>query len=119
MSSRGLWMLFIAALAGLAAVMLAARWMQGQSGDRGRIAVANADIELCGRISSEMIRMTDWPRGSMPHGAFSDAAPLEGRVVLVALQRGEPLTEARLAPMALKEGLRPEGWIPGCPMARG
>lgn len=112
MRSRGLWMLFVAALAGLASVVLAARWMQGQGGDRGRIAVANADIELGGRISSEMIRMTDWPQASVPHGAFSDAVPLEGRVVLVALQRGEPLTEARLAPVGSKGGLSavvPEG----------
>lgn len=112
MRSRGLWMLFIAALAGLAAVVLAARWMQGQGGDRGRIAVANADIELGGRISAEMIRMTDWPQGSVPNGAFGDAAKLDGRVVLVALQRGEPLTEARLAPLGTKGGLSavvPEG----------
>ena len=112
MRSRGLWMLFIAALAGLAAVVLATRWMQGQSGDRSRIAVANADIELGGRISREMVRMTDWPQGSVPNGSFNDAGVLEGRVVLVGLQRGEPLTEARLAPVGSKGGLSavvPEG----------
>lgn len=112
MRSRGFMMLFIAAIAGLAAVFLAARWMQNQGGERGRIAVANADIELGGRISSEMIRMTDWPEGSVPAGAFSEAAKLEGRVVLVSIQRGEPLTETRLAPIGTKGGLSavvPEG----------
>jgi pilus assembly protein CpaB len=105
-------MLFIAAIAGLAAVFLAARWMQNQGGEKGRIAVANADIELGGRISPEMIRMADWPEGSVPAGAFDDAAKLEGRVVLVAIQRGEPLTEVRLAPVGTKGGLSavvPEG----------
>lgn len=105
MRSRGLLMLFIAVVAGLAAVFLAARWMQGQGGDKGRIAVANTDIELGGRISPEMIRMADWPAGSVPVGAFNDAAKLEGRVVLVSLQRGEPLTEIRLAPIGTKGGL--------------
>jgi pilus assembly protein CpaB len=76
-------MLFIAAIAGLAAVFLAARWMQNQGGDKGRIAVANADIELGGRISPEMIRLADWPDGSVPSGAFIDSTTLEGRVVLV------------------------------------
>ena len=105
MRSRGLLMLFIAAIAGLAAVFLAARWMQGQGGDKGRIAVANTDIELGGRISPEMIRMTDWPAGSVPVGAFDEASKLEGRVVLVSMQRGEPLTETRLAPIGTKGGL--------------
>ena len=105
MRSRGLLMLFIAVVAGLAAVFLAARWMQGQGGDKGRIAVANADIELGGRISPEMVRMADWPAGSVPVGAFDDAAKLDGRVVLVSMQRGEPLTETRLAPIGTKGGL--------------
>jgi pilus assembly protein CpaB len=105
-------MLFIAAIAGLAAVILAARWMQGQSSGTGRIAVANADIELGGRISPEMVRMAEWPETSKPAGAFVDPAKLEGRVVLVSIQRGEPLTESRLAPIGSKGGLSavvPEG----------
>ena len=105
MRLRGILMLFIAVIAGLAAVFLATRWMQGQAGDSGRIAVANADIELGGRISPEMIRMADWPVGSVPTGAYKEAAKLEGRVVLVSMQRGEPLIEARLAPIGTKGGL--------------
>ena len=112
MRSRGMLMLFIAAIAGLAAVFLAARWMQNQGGEKGRIAVANADIELGGRISPEMIRMAAWPEGSVPAGSFSEPGKLEGRVVLVSMQRGEPLTETRLAPIGTKGGLSavvPEG----------
>lgn len=112
MRSRGLLMLFIALIAGLAAVFLATRWMQSQGGEKGRIAVANADIMLGGRLSPEMIRMAEWPAGSVPSGSFNDANQLEGRVVLVSMQRGEPLTEARLAPVGTKGGLSavvPEG----------
>jgi len=112
MRSRGLLMLFIAVIAGLAAVFLAARWMQTQGVEKGRIAVANADIELGGRIAPEMIRLVDWPEGSVPNGAFADPGKLDGRVVLVSIQRGEPLTEARLAPIGSKGGLSavvPEG----------
>lgn len=105
MRSRGLLMLFIAALAGLAAVFMAARWMQNQGGEQGRIAVANADIELGDRISAEMVRMADWPQGSVPAGAFDDPKQLVGRVLLVSMQRGEPLTEVRLAPVGTKGGL--------------
>lgn len=105
MRSRGLLMLFIAALAGLAAVFMAARWMQNQGGEQGRIAVANADIELGDRISAEMVRMADWPQGSVPAGSFDDPKQLVGRVLLVSMQRGEPLTEARLAAVGTKGGL--------------
>ena len=112
MRSRGMLMLVIALVAGLAAVVLATRWMQQQGGEKGRIAVANAEIELGGRISPEMVRMVDWPQGSVPAGAFTEASKLEGRVVTVALQRGEPLIESRLAPIGTKGGLSavvPEG----------
>jgi pilus assembly protein CpaB len=112
MRSRGILMLFIAMIAGLAAVILAARWIQNQGGVKGSIAVANADIELGGRIGPEMIRMAEWPEGSTPAGSFSDPAKLQGRVVLVSIQRGEPLTEGRLAPIGTKGGLSavvPEG----------
>src|SRR5688500_5146975 len=112
MRSRGLLMLFIAVLAGLGAVFLAARWMQQQGGEKGRIAVANTDVELGSRISPEMIRMVDWPQGSVPTGAFAEAAKLEGRVVRASVQRGEPFLDGKLAPIGAKGGLSavvPEG----------
>ncbi len=112
MRSRGMMMLFIAMIAGLAAVILAARWMQNQGGGKGSIAVANADIELGGRIAPEMVRLAEWPEGSKPTGSFTDPDKLQGRVVLVSIQRGEPLTEGRLAPIGTKGGLSavvPEG----------
>lgn len=98
-------MLVIAAIAGLAAVVLAARWMQKQGGDTGRIAVANVEIELGSRIAPEMVRMVDWPQAIVPTGSFATPAVLEGRVVKGTVQRGEPITENRLAPVGSKGGL--------------
>src|SRR6185436_20096921 len=112
MRSRGLLMLFIAALAGFAAVFLAARWMQSQGGDKGRIAVANFDVELGSRLTPEMVRMVDWHSGSVPDGAFNEAPKLDGRVVKTSMQRGEPFMDAKLAPIGTKGGLSavvPEG----------
>ena len=68
-------MLFIAVVAGLAAVVFAARWMQQQGGKRNQIAVASVDIELGGRITSEMVRMTEWPVNSIPPGAVGRLSP--------------------------------------------
>jgi pilus assembly protein CpaB len=112
MRYRALLMLLIAIVAGLAAVLMAARWMQQQGGERGRIAVAASDVELGARLTPEMIRMVEWPLSSVPPGAFTDGPKLEGRVVTSAVHRGEPLLESRLAAEGSKGGLSavmPEG----------
>ena len=98
-------MLLVAAVAGLAAVLLAMRWMQGQGGDKGKVAVATIEISLGSPITPEMVRLVDWPQGSLPPGAFTDIDKLQGRVVTGTVQRGEPVLESRLAPVGTKGGL--------------
>ncbi len=105
MRSRGMLMLLIAVLAGLGAVLMAARWMQGQNSGQGRIAAANAEIPLGTAITPEMVRMVDWPEASQPPGVFTAVDKLHGRVVTGTVQRGEPVLEARLAPVGTKGGL--------------
>jgi pilus assembly protein CpaB len=105
MRSRGLMMLLVALLAGLGAVVMAARWMQGQNSGQGRIAVANAEIQLGSAITPEMVRMVDWPQSNQPPGVFTEVEKLHGRVVTGTVQRGEPVLEARLAPIGTKGGL--------------
>jgi len=105
MRSRGMMMLLIAVVAGLAAVLLAARWMQSQSSGQGRVAVANIEISLGSAITPEMVRLIDWPKGELPPGAFTDIEKVHGRVVTGSVQRGEPVLEARLAPIGTKGGL--------------
>ena len=104
--SRSLVMLVIALLAGLAAVFLAGRWMQQQSGENsGRIAVAMADVQPGSRLTPELMQMVSWPSGSVPAGAFRDPAELDGRVAKTSLARGEPILESKLAPVGTKGGL--------------
>jgi pilus assembly protein CpaB len=105
-------MLLIAVVAGLAAVVVAARWMQQQGGERGAIAVAATEVELGSRLTPDMFRMVDWPQASIPPGAFTEAAKLDGRVVISSVHRGEPILDSRLAPIGTKGGLSavvPEG----------
>jgi pilus assembly protein CpaB len=103
--SRGVIMLLIALVAGAAAVVFAARWMQAQAQGGGKIAVAALDIEIGSRISAEQIKMVDWPAGSIPPGAFLDMATLDSRVSKTSLARGEPIIEGKLAPVGSKGGL--------------
>ena len=102
---RGLTMLAVALLAGLLAALFAARWLNAQSGSGGRIAVAAMDVEIGAKIGPEAVKMVEWPRGNEPPGAFDDAAKLQGRVARTALTRGEPVLEAKLAPVGTKGGL--------------
>lgn len=104
-STRGMIMLVVALLAGIAAVVMASKWMQAQAQGGDRIAVAAADVEIGAKLTPEMLRMVEWPPSSVPPGAFADAAALDGRVVKTSLARGEPLIEAKLAPAGTKGGL--------------
>ncbi|NMG74356.1 Flp pilus assembly protein CpaB [Aromatoleum diolicum] len=106
MKAKGLVFLFVAMLAGLAAVVLGTRWLQDKAGaDGNRIAVAAVELQLGGRITPEAIRLVDWPSGSTPTGAFTDLAALDGRVAITGIQPGEPVLESRLAPVGTKGGL--------------
>lgn len=105
-NTRSIVMLIIALLAGLVAVVLAVKWLQQQKDHSGgKIAVTTTDIQLGSRITPEFMQMVDWPAGSVPAGAFSDAKLLEGRVVKTSLTRGEPVLESKLAPVGTQGGL--------------
>ncbi len=103
--TRGLIMLLIALFAGGAAVVMASRMMQAQSGAGNRIVVAAVEVEIGGRLAPEMLKLVDWPPSSIPVGAFTEMAQLDGRVVKTSITRGEPLIEGKLAPTGTKGGL--------------
>ncbi len=105
-NSRATIMMVLAVLAGLIAVVLASQWISRQAAiSTNKIAVAAVDIDLGGRITPEMINLIDWPSGSVPAGAFTDAKLLDTRVAKTGILRGEALLEAKLAPVGSKGGL--------------
>lgn len=100
-------MLAVALIAGLLAIVLANRWIQSQAG-KGQgadIAVAVADVPMGTFLTPEMFKLVPWPEQSRPDGAFTELAPLKGRVLIAALEKGEPIIERRLAPQGSKGGL--------------
>jgi pilus assembly protein CpaB len=70
-----------------------------------KVAVAAMDIELGSKLNPQMLTTVDWPSGSVPLGAFQDAKELQDRVVKTSIQRGEPILNARLAPVGTQGGL--------------
>ncbi|QBE63570.1 Flp pilus assembly protein CpaB [Pseudoduganella lutea] len=103
---RAYMMMAFAIVLGLAAVALASRWLLGQApGNATRIVVATADVSLGQRLGSEMVKLAEWPADSLPVGALRDPLQLSGRVLKASVLRGEPLTEAKLAPAGTLGGL--------------
>jgi pilus assembly protein CpaB len=105
-NSRAIFMLLIAAAAGLAAVVFGSRWMVTQtSGSTTHVVVATADINLGQRITPDVLKAVDWPAGSVPPGSFSDIQKLDGRVLKETTLNGEPILEAKLSPVGTLGGL--------------
>lgn len=105
-NTRTLIVLGVAILSGLLAVMLAARWLDHQSNSGiTRIAVAATEISLGQRLTPELVKLVDWPKDSLPPGSHAEIGKLEGRVLKSALQRGEPVLDAKLAPLGTQGGL--------------
>ena len=67
-STRGMFMLLVAVLAGGAAVMFASKWMNAQAKSGGQIAVAAVDVELGAKLIPEMMRMVTRPAGTSRRG---------------------------------------------------
>jgi pilus assembly protein CpaB len=106
-SSRAIVMLVLSVMAGLAAVVLAARWLSQQSVGPAQhfVIVASRDVNLGQPITPAMVELVPWPSSAVPNGAFSNVSDLDGRVLRTSLQRGEPVLEARLAPVGTRGGL--------------
>ncbi|OBV37303.1 Flp pilus assembly protein CpaB [Janthinobacterium psychrotolerans] len=103
---RALMMMALAIVLGLLAVLLASHWLLRQSpAGKGRIVVAAADVNLGQRLNPELLRLAEWPAESLPEGALQDPLKLSGRVLKSSVLRGEPLSEAKLAPAGTLGGL--------------
>jgi pilus assembly protein CpaB len=88
------------------AVLLASQWLDAKSGSgMTKVAVASTDISLGQRLTPELVEMVDWPSRSVPPGAFQQINGLDGRVLKINMLRGEPVLQAKLAPVGTQGGL--------------
>ena len=106
-------MLVLSVVIGLVATVVASGWVAQQGhASSNKVVVAAVDIELGSRLNPQLLKTVDWPSGSVPAGALSDPQVLQDRVVKTSVLRGEPVLEAKLAPMGSSGGLSaviPEG----------
>lgn len=108
-NTRAIVMIVVSVVIGLAAVVLASRWVAQQAAvATNKVVVAARDVDLGTRLTPEMLKLVEWPSGSIPPGAIQDTNTLlkdEARVVRVSLTRGEPVLDSKLAPLGTKGGL--------------
>ena len=105
-NSRSLLIIGVALFLALAAVVLAAKWMNEQGAAAGtKVAIAAADIGQGMRLAPENVQLIDWPAGAVPPGAITDIKALEGRVTRTQIGRGEAVLETKLAPPGTTGGL--------------
>ena len=112
-NTRALLMIVISIGLGLAAVLLASRWvMQQTSVASTKVVVASKDIDLGTKLSPDVLQLRDWPAGSVPEGSFKDTDTLlkdpktqNARVLRMTLQQGEPVLESKLAPVGTQGGM--------------
>lgn len=110
---RALVILVVAITTGIIAVFLASRWLTQQAGTAGgaKVVVAAADIDLGTQLTPQFLLVVDWPKGSIPQGAFSDPSQLlekqgaPARVLRISVLKGEPILETKLAPVGTTGGL--------------
>ena len=105
-STRAMVMILLSLIAGVAAVVLAARWVGQQAAQNtSPVVVAARDLEPGAPLTASMLQLTPWPSGAVPVGAFVDIKKLEGRVIRSPVFKGEPVLDPKLAPVGTKGGL--------------
>lgn len=105
-NAKALIMVAVSVVAGLIAVIVAANWVSRQAGGgNNRLIVAAVDLQLGQPLNPEQLKQVEWPRDSIPNGAFQKTEDLNGRIAKTAIQRGEPILESKLAPVGSKAGL--------------
>ena len=108
LANRNLLAIVIAAVIGIAAVIIANGYLSGvetrqtnaaEDGRLVQIAVARVPLEYGVALTSENIRMVSWPTTSMPAGAFQSPKGLYGsqaRIVLRRIEAGEPILPGKI-----------------------
>ena len=68
------------------------------------VVIAAVDLSWGTRITNEMLKKTNFLKGSLTAGYFSDPALIVGRVLIYPVKVNEPIFESRLAPVEVKVG---------------
>lgn len=112
MERRNIIIVSVAVVLGLLAVYLANSWFSGveerqervaREQQLERIAVARLDLPFGAALTPDNVRLVNWPRQSVPAGAYRDVDKLlrEGNVTIRPIAAGEPILRERISERAV------------------
>jgi len=105
-NKSALLMIVVSLVLGLTAVVVAAQWLGKQPSLATKsVVVAAREIQLGSALTADMLRVVEWPRGSLPDGVVEKKEDVDARVIKTTLQRNEPVLLNKLAPLGTKGGL--------------
>ena len=87
-------------------VYRAVRTAGGQRGQVDEILVADVNVAVGEALTSKHVKLVPWPKTAMPVGSLRSVKDAEGRVARTSIVSGEPILDAKLAPMG-QAGLMP------------
>ncbi len=95
--NRSLLSLAIAGGVGVLTVVAAALWLRAHNASElVPVVVAAREIEAGVSLQNDYLRLTDWPKGSLPHGVSHMVQSLEGRISRTAIAPNELVLERNL-----------------------
>jgi pilus assembly protein CpaB len=109
MKPRSLIPLIIGLVVGFFAIKMGVDMIKrakGAEGDQRNVLVTMKQIESAARIDDSMIKPRSVAAGLLPPDVFTDPKTLVGRVTLMTIPPGVPITKAMLAPPGAEPGLR-------------
>jgi pilus assembly protein CpaB len=71
------------------------------------VVVARADLALGSELRLDDLHAAEWPKESVPEGAFSQPSEIVGRGLIASVVRHEPILPAKLASKEAGAGLPP------------
>ncbi|MDH4232726.1 MAG: Flp pilus assembly protein CpaB [Nitrospirota bacterium] len=108
---RPMLLLTAAVIVALITSVMAYKWMKKENVAKEAglqtqpVAVALTDLSWGTALNKEMIKTKPFLKGSLPEGEyFTDAASLEGKVLIMPVKADEPILRSRLAPDSIARG---------------
>jgi pilus assembly protein CpaB len=99
----------LALLLGLAASFLVYKKLQQgtmrAAASSYRVVMASRDLGIGTKLQPQDLKLAEWPAGSLPSGNFSKTEDVVERAILYPVVAGEPILEAKLAPVGAGAGL--------------
>ena len=103
---RSIFPIFLALAIALGGSTFLYKWLQARSlpkdlnpqSNSVPVVVTTEELAWGTKLTKEMLKTVSFLKDSLPAGYISDPAAIEGRIVIMALAKNEPVTQSRLAP---------------------